>query len=391
MRSLPRGAASRVTMLRRLARLLEWPLGEEQRARDAWSEVLAESPADAEAEGHLIDLTRRGSDREALIKLLRRRLAREPRGVQARQARHELAQSLETIGRDEEALEEWRMAARMEPGDAVALVALADRCEARGRLSEAAFALEGAAAATERGPERASLWRRLARLSRERLDDPARAAVCDERARQLEAEAQGAAAPGRRPAMPLPSPPPPAPLAAPGPTAPPPAVLTKRKASKPTVDLRKLPSAPPKPAGREAGEATGESAQGESGEQEIQTGDILAVISSADEHTPLTSLPPVAPSQRESGQTPVTGAPEPPTPRKAASRRGFLSGEARGARGLVHARAREAARERRAAQEEQQRHPQAHCRRAQAARAHPRRPVRCRRLRGAGRAVRAHA
>jgi hypothetical protein len=37
-------------MLRRLARLLEWPLGEEQRARDAWGEVLAESPADPEAE-----------------------------------------------------------------------------------------------------------------------------------------------------------------------------------------------------------------------------------------------------------------------------------------------------------------------------------------------------
>jgi tetratricopeptide (TPR) repeat protein len=335
VRTLPRGASNRVTLLRRLARLLEWPLGEEPRARDAWSEVLAESPADVEAEGHLIDLTRRGGDREALAKLLRRRLAREPRGVQARQARHELAQSLESMGRDEEALEEWRMAARMEPGDAVALVALADRCESRGRLSEAAFAIEGAAAATERGPERAALWRRLARLSRERLDDPARAAVCDERARQLEAEGQGSASPpGRRPAKDLP-PPPPMPM----PAAPAPPVLLpaagsrrERKASKPTIDLRKLPSSPPsKPAAptKTPPEPTtdGEAPVGEP-EQEIKTGDILAIIS-GEEHTPVSPIPAVGSPERDSGQTPVSGPPPPPAPKgaKGPGRRGFLSGE----------------------------------------------------------------
>ena len=184
-RGVGRGVPGRVALARRLARLLEWPLGESERAGEVWREVLAESPADAEAEDRLVDLARSAGAKDELIELLRRRLTREPRGPAARATRHELATLLEELGRDEEGLAEWRMATRMEPGDAVALIALADRCERRGRLSEAAFALEGAAAATEAGPERAALWLKLAKLCRDGLSDPARAAACEERARAL--------------------------------------------------------------------------------------------------------------------------------------------------------------------------------------------------------------
>ncbi|MBI5548526.1 MAG: hypothetical protein HY901_31980, partial [Deltaproteobacteria bacterium] len=302
VQTLPRGAANRVTLLRRLARLLEWPLAEELRARHAWREVQAESPSDAEAEGRLIELARQANDREDLIQLLRRHLAREPRGVAARQARHELAQVLESIGRDEEALEVWRMAARMEPGDAVALVALADRCEVRGRFSETAMALEGAAAATELGPERAALWRRLGRLCRDCLADPARAAVCEERARQLltPPSPPTVSVAARRTSQELPQ------LEAGPPSS------AERPVSKPLTDLgeeRLRAATEPEIAlvGQEI----------DPDEVEIKTGDILSVVS-VDDYTPLTRLPP--PGGPDLGQTPVAASPLAPSePMPAAS------------------------------------------------------------------------
>jgi tetratricopeptide (TPR) repeat protein len=332
VKGLARGASNRVTLMRRLARLLEWPLGEEERAREAWEEVLAECPTDSEAEGRLIELTRQMDDQGGLVRLLRRRLAREPRGVAARQARHELAQCLERMSRDEEALEEWRMAARMEPGDAVALVALADRCEVRGRLSEAAFALEGAAAATEHGPERAALWRRLGLLCRDRLADPARAAVCEERARQL----MGGQLPPPAPPVvetraPPPNPPPaaePTPVSGPEEVPDPPEPAAAVVRSKPTLDLRPSRAPTPEPkANKQSSEAI-----------EIKTGDILAI---PEEPTPSGAVP-ASPDRHETAEnpltplTPLTGEPAAPEPPKAAaapvarpatkSRRG-LSGE----------------------------------------------------------------
>jgi hypothetical protein len=110
--------------------------------------------------------------------------------------------------------------------------------------------------------------------------------VCEERARQLEAEGQGLpATSGRRPAR--------AALAPAGASGGAASVAQAagdrrrrqagRKVSKPTVDLRKPPASPPQPRRAKAPEETGptETASGE--EVEIQTGDIVAVIP-PDEH-----------------------------------------------------------------------------------------------------------
>lgn len=182
---LPRGTPGRGAQYRRLAQLFEWPLGDLDRCRRAWAEVLEEDPGDIAAEERLTDLARKSGDAGLLSAMLRRRLAREPRGAGAREARHELAQSLERAGRFEEAFEEWKTAARLDPGDARALLAVAERSELRGRYADAAAAIEGAALATEPGPPRAELWTRLAKICRERLADEARAAVCEARAKAL--------------------------------------------------------------------------------------------------------------------------------------------------------------------------------------------------------------
>ncbi|MGI5861229.1 MAG: hypothetical protein ACOX6T_04120 [Myxococcales bacterium] len=333
-RGVARGAPGRGALARRLARLLEWPLGESERAGEVWREVLAESPADAEAEERLIDIARTAGAKDELIGLLRRRLAREPRGPSARATRHELATLLEELGRDEEALAEWRMATRMEPGDAVALLALADRCERRGRLSEAAFALEGAAAATEAGPERAAIWLRLAKLCRGGLSDPARAAACEERARVLRekhaaAKAEKAAEPSK-PAAPAD----PAPRAAQASgqaseaMAPErPATEAKAVAAK-TIEMERVePFAEPAGAdaakagdkagspasrgkqdeGARAQEASAAPVPDDDHEREINTGDILEVVEDVDD-APAPALQPVGGSE----ETPTPTNPMPP-------------------------------------------------------------------------------
>jgi len=177
-----RGDSARLPLLRRLARLLEFPLEVPVRAQAAWREVLAEVPGDAEAEGRLLELARLTGSDEELVRLLQQRLAREPRGPGAREARDEMAHCLERLGRLDEALSAWKVAVQTDPGDKGAWLALAERHEAAGRFSDAMNAVEEAAAATEPGPGRAQLWRRAARLLRDRLGDVPRAEKLEARA-----------------------------------------------------------------------------------------------------------------------------------------------------------------------------------------------------------------
>ena len=207
---LPKKAAGRGDLYRRLARLADSPLRDLKLARTAWSEVAAELPGDEEAGARLLTLTRAAGDDVALEALITAALAREPRGARARVFRMELVTLLERGGRDAEALEALKQAARAEPGHREAWLAYADRLTMAERWAEAAWALEHAATATDDATQRLKLWRRLAEFVRENLSDEARAETYEKRAEKIEREFIGNA--------PLPSgtsPPPPPPSIAP--------------------------------------------------------------------------------------------------------------------------------------------------------------------------------
>jgi cellulose synthase operon protein C len=205
---LPRGSPGRGALYRRIAHLYEWPVGDLDRCRAAWTEVIDEDPGDTAAEEKLAGLARTSGDSVLLATLLRRKIARDPRGPGARDARHELATTLEKAGKLDEAFEEWQMAARVEPGDSQALLAVAERAEFRGQFSQAATAIEGAALATVPGPERAGLWLRLGKLCREKLKDEARAEACEARAKTLTDPTDRVPTPLSTPALPPAAPPP---------------------------------------------------------------------------------------------------------------------------------------------------------------------------------------
>ncbi|MBL8910098.1 MAG: hypothetical protein JNM17_05265 [Archangium sp.] len=203
---LPRKAAGRGDLYRRLARLADSPLRDGKLARAAWSEVAAELPGDEEAETRLLTLTRTAGDDVALEALITTTLAREPRGAKARLFRMELVTLLERAGRDAEALEALKQAARIEPGHREAWLAYADRLTTAERWSEAAWALEHATTATDDAGQRLKLWRRLADFVRENLSDEARAETYEKRAEKIERELMGnSPVPAASPAPPPPS------------------------------------------------------------------------------------------------------------------------------------------------------------------------------------------
>ncbi len=178
----PRRAPDRAEALRALAEVAEEALNNPRLAQWAWSEVLAESPDSEQARAQLTALARRLGDTTVLGKLLRAQLARESRGPAARQARLELVATLEARGNAEAALDELRQAVRYEPGHKEAWLMLVERLLQREQLSEAAWALEHAATATEDEEERERTWDRLARLWREVMGNPERARIYARRA-----------------------------------------------------------------------------------------------------------------------------------------------------------------------------------------------------------------
>jgi len=195
--SVPRRFPNRSEGLRCLAELAGGPLGEPRLAHWAWSEVLTESPGDEPAQNQLLELTRQLGDRAGLSRLLRARIAREPRGLSARRFRLELVATLEALGDRDAALAELRQAVRFEPGHKEAWLLLVERLLALGQHGEAAWAMEHAATATEDDAERLGTWERLARFCREVLGDAARAQVYANRAENL----RGAIAEREAPAL----------------------------------------------------------------------------------------------------------------------------------------------------------------------------------------------
>jgi tetratricopeptide (TPR) repeat protein len=181
----PRRTPFRLEGLRCLAESAGGSITDARLAHWAWSEVLAENPEDVLARDRLLELARQLGDKAGLSRLLRARIAREPRGLVARGFRLELVATLEALGDREAALAELRQAVRFEPGHKEAWLLLVDRLIALQQHGEAAWALEHAATATEDDTERLGTWERLARFCREVLGDAARTQVYANRAENL--------------------------------------------------------------------------------------------------------------------------------------------------------------------------------------------------------------
>lgn len=207
LQAAPRRSAGRLDLLRRFGRLAEHHSSDPSAAAWAWAEVLAESPADPEAQKRVAALARRTNNASLLEQALRAQLSREPRGHRGRQARVELVTLLDRVGRAEDALAELRVAVRLDPGHAEAWLKLADMTQARGQLIDTALALEQAATASADPAERMRLWERLAALCREKLNDPTRATVFQNRADKLRGEAGVAGTPSDPRLRPPPPPP----------------------------------------------------------------------------------------------------------------------------------------------------------------------------------------
>src|SRR6185436_9506854 len=112
---------------------------------------------DAGALVRLAELCRSAGEEVQLESVLKTQLKREPRGSRARRAHLELVSLLERAGRKDEALEALKASVRFEPGNRDAWLALSDRFLQLGMPSEAVWALEHGATATESGLERMRL------------------------------------------------------------------------------------------------------------------------------------------------------------------------------------------------------------------------------------------
>jgi tetratricopeptide (TPR) repeat protein len=191
----PRRSPDRLDALQVLASVAEDSLKDARLAQWAWTEVLAEEPAQDHARTRLLELARTLGDKKALSQLVREQLAREPRGPAARLARMELVAALEDTADVDGALTELRQAVRFEPGHKEAWLLLADRLTERGQIGEAAWALDNAASAMEDESERLRTWLRLASFCHSVLKDPARAEMYSRRAENLRRSSEDKSAP----------------------------------------------------------------------------------------------------------------------------------------------------------------------------------------------------
>ncbi|MDP1918362.1 MAG: tetratricopeptide repeat protein [Myxococcales bacterium] len=208
LQAASRRLPERGALFRRLAKVAD-AVKDARLALAAWSEVLASAVQDEEALGRLWVLARALRDDVKLEQVLKQVLAKDPRGERARPAWLDLVSVLERVGRLDDALAALREAVKAEPGHLQAWLSLVDRLQARRLDDEAAWALEHAATSAPEGPQRVSLWRRLARHARERLGDEERAEKYEERIERVRAEqAPAAHAAAKLPGGPLVVPPP---------------------------------------------------------------------------------------------------------------------------------------------------------------------------------------
>lgn len=182
----------RGALFRRLAKLAD-AIKDARLALAAWVEVLGVTAQDDEALSRLWVLSKGLRDDTRLEQVLKALLAKDPRGEKARPAWLDLVSVLERGGRFDEALTSLREAVKAEPGHLQAWLSLVDRLLARRLDEEAGWALEHAATSAPEGPQRVSLWRRLARHARERLNEEERAEKYEERIERVRVEQAPAA------------------------------------------------------------------------------------------------------------------------------------------------------------------------------------------------------
>jgi hypothetical protein len=146
----------RVTLLRKLARVLEHDLGRDAEAAERWAELVRLLPLDAEAADALERIAERRGDRNQLVELLRSRASRLPVGHADRtRALRRVARELDAQpGRRGEVLAALREVHQQAPGDTEVALQLARIARAAGDVSTAAEALMRAYKAAPLGPER---------------------------------------------------------------------------------------------------------------------------------------------------------------------------------------------------------------------------------------------
>ncbi|MBI2389621.1 MAG: hypothetical protein HYV09_08495 [Deltaproteobacteria bacterium] len=133
----------RVTLLRKLARVLEHDLGRDDEAAERWAELVRLLPLDAEAADALERIAERRGDGAQLLDLLRARAARLPVGHAERtRALRRIARELGGMqGRRGEVLSALREVHQQNPGDVDVATQLAALARTAGDLGTAAEAL----------------------------------------------------------------------------------------------------------------------------------------------------------------------------------------------------------------------------------------------------------
>jgi len=156
----------RVTLLRKLARVLEHDLGRDDEAAERWAELVRLLPLDAEAADALERIAERRGDVAQLLDLLRARASRLPVGHAERtRALRRIARELGGVpGRRGEVLGALREVHQHNPGDVEIAVQLATLARAAGDVGTAAEALMRAFRSATREGARVHLAIESARL-----------------------------------------------------------------------------------------------------------------------------------------------------------------------------------------------------------------------------------
>jgi len=174
----------RVTLLRKLARVLEHDLGRDDEAAERWAELVRLLPLDAEAADALERIAERRGDVPQLLELLRARASRLPVGHAERtRALRRVARELGGVpGRRGEVLSALREVHQQNPGDVDVAMQLAALARSAGDLGTAAEALMRAFRSATRNGARVQLAIESARILLEVHDHDTAARVLHEAA-----------------------------------------------------------------------------------------------------------------------------------------------------------------------------------------------------------------